>query len=637
MKPTLRTGWAVLLLVALTALVYFPATRGGFIWDDESYVIGNANLRSAEGLGRIWFEPRTSPQYYPLVFTSLWLNFQAHGLDPTGYHVVNIALHLLAALLAWRVLVALGLPGAWLAAALFALHPVHVESVAWITERKNVLSGFFYLASALAYLRFAGHTAGRPRQPAVYVLALVLFAAALLSKSVTASLPAALLVAVWWKQGRVRWADVAPLLPFLALGAAAGLHTAWLERAHVGAEGAEWHLSLLDRTLIASRALVFYAGKLVWPHPLIFMYPRWEVGSGIGWYAFPLLVAGVFALLWRQRASWGRGPLAAALFFAGTLLPALGFLNVYPMRYTFVADHYQYLASLGLLAVAGCGLSRLGGATGAGVAAALLLAAGSLTWNRAQVFRSAEALWTDTVQRNPSSWMAHNNLGLLRAGQGRWADAVRSYRRALDLRPASPETLTNLGMALLAQGQPREAIAQHQAAVALDPAYADGWNNLGIVQAEQGDPAAGVASLRKALSLQPRFPDAWMNLGHAYMAGGRVADAMTAYRQALAQRPGWPEAANNLAWLLVVAPDPALRQPAKAVELAEWACAATQQRDANALDTLAAAYAAVGRFPQAVKTAEKAASVARAAGQTAHADRITKRLDDYRAGRPVTP
>ena len=254
--------WPGALLFLLVCLAYLPALRDGFIWDDDSYVTGNPTLRNLHGLYRIWFELGAVPQYYPLVHTTFWLEYHLWGLHPPGYHLINILLHAAAAVLLWQVLRGLQLPGAWLAAALFALHPIEVESVSWITERKNVLSAVFYFAAVLAYLRFAAWAVpegANRRRWRWYFLALLLFLAALLSKTVTCSLPAALLLVCWWKQGRVRWADVYPLLPFFVVGMGLGLLTAGMEKYHVGAQGADWSLSFADRCLIAGRALWFCA------------------------------------------------------------------------------------------------------------------------------------------------------------------------------------------------------------------------------------------------------------------------------------------------------------------------------------------------------------------------------------------
>ena len=346
-------GAAVLIAAVLAA--YGPALRGGFVWDDPRYVTENPVLTEPSGLYRIWFDVGATVQYYPLVFTSFWIESRLWGLQPLGYHLVNVLLHAANAVLVWRVLRRLSVPGAWLAAGIFALHPVHVESVAWITERKNVLSGLFYLTALLAYLRFAppdGEGSARGRPWRFYALAVGLFACALLSKTVTCSLPAAIALLLWWRRGRIGRSDALALLPLFAVGAALALTTIWLEKHNVGAQGQAWELSVVQRCLIAGRALWFYAGKLVWPLPLIFTYPKWQIDAGQWWqYLFP---AGAVALplgLWVLRRRIGKGPLVAALCFAGTLLPALGFVDVYPMRYSYVADHFQYLASIAPIAL----------------------------------------------------------------------------------------------------------------------------------------------------------------------------------------------------------------------------------------------------------------------------------------------
>ena len=290
-----------------------------------------------------------------MVHSVFWVEHKLWGDATLGYHLVNILLHAFSALLLLKILRQLEISGAWLAAAIFALHPVQVESVAWISELKNTLSGVFYLGSALIYLNF-----DQTRRLKFYVAALVLFGLGLLSKTVIATLPAALLVVFWWQRGKLSWKqDVRPLLPFFLAGVVMGLFTAWVERKFIGAEGKVFDLTLLERMLIAGRVVWFYLGKLFWPAGLVFIYPRWEVSGTVWWqYLFPaatlLLLAGLWA--WRRR---NRGPLAALLFFVGTLFPALGFLNVYPFRYSFVADHYQYLAGLGVITVVSAGAAQL--------------------------------------------------------------------------------------------------------------------------------------------------------------------------------------------------------------------------------------------------------------------------------------
>jgi tetratricopeptide (TPR) repeat protein len=583
-----RAALFALALVAATVCAYLPALRGGFVWDDDAYVTENEPLRSTAGLARIWLDRRAEPQYYPLVHTSYWLEYRLWGLDPHGYHATNVLLHALGALLFWRVLLLLEVPGAWLGALLFALHPVQVESVAWVTERKNVLATVFYLAAALAYWRFRPPADDAP--PAVprrgaYLLSLALFAAALLSKSITCSLPAALLVVVWWKRGRIAWRDVRPLLPMFALGLAAGMHTAYLEKEHVGAAGPEWNLSPVDRVLIAGRALWFYAAKLVWPHPLVFFYPRWTVDAGAWWqWAFPLGALVVAVVLWALRARIGRGPLAALLLFAGTLVPALGFFDVYPMRYSFVADHFQYLATLAPLALVAAGAVRLGAWVGAdrrfagaaGLAAVALL--GVLTWRQAHAYADARTLWVDTVTKNPGSAAAQYNLALLLDEAGDTEGAIRHYRASLAAKPDDADTHANLAAALREAGQPDEAIREYEEALRLDPGHVTARYGLAIVLRGEGRYDEAIRQLKTLLA---QHPDQWLvrlQLGHTYATEGAFAPARDELLAVVAAEPDSALAHHTLGLVLLELGDRdgAIRHLREAVRLAPGDAAARE-------------------------------------------------------------
>lgn len=577
MEQRIKTCGAALLLVAVVLLAYGPAYRAGFIWDDDDYVSRNSTLHEPGGLKRIWMEPGATPQYYPATFTSFWLEYRVWGLAPAGYHAVNILLHALNAALLWRLLLVLGIPGAWCIALIFGLHPVHVESVAWITERKNTLSGFFYLLAALSYLRF------RPPVSALvaagwrpYGAALVFFALALLSKTTACSLPAALLLIAWWKRGRLVWRDVAPTLPFFALGAGLAAMTVYMEATHVRASGAEWELGALARLLIAMRGLWFYACKLAWPADLVFIYPRLvpDPSRVLDWIPMlAILVLGV--VLWIRRRQMGRGIFAALFFYVGTLFPALGFINIYPMRYSFVADHYVYLASIGLLALAGAGLARL--ARPAATLSRLMIPAvvvllallGLATWRQSLMYRDLETLWTTTIARNPSAWMAHNNLGLLRHQAGRLDEAERLYRDAYALNPAAPEVLTNLGNIEAEQKAWQAAEAWHRQALALRQDFAPGWYNLGNVMMEQGRLREAGDAYRRALAINPRYPEALANLAKTQAQQDRFADALDLYRRSLALDPMDAATWGNLAFvhLRMGQPSEAVRAAARALDL----------------------------------------------------------------------
>jgi tetratricopeptide (TPR) repeat protein len=598
------------LIVLLTLLAYIPAMRGGYIWDDNAHVTDNATLRSSNGLAKIWFDPKILPQYYPLVHTTFWLEYHLWQLHPFGYHLVNVLLHAFNAILLLLVLRFLRVPGAWLAAAFFALHPVQVESVAWITERKNVLSGFFYLSSALAYLRFAtvtGDPANAPVSSSIhsltsdksnrswgfYAFSLFLFLCALLSKTVTCSLPAAILLVLWWKRDRFCWRDILTLIPYFVVGALFGLTTVWLEKYHVGAQGEEWALSLVDRCLVAGRALWFYAGKILWPHPLTFIYPRWHIDAGMWWqYLFPAAAVVVIFILWSLRRRISKGPFVAVAFFSGTLVPALGFFDVYPMRFSFVADHFQYLASIGLLALAAASMKILFGrlgprqsSVGIVVCTAVLLVLGVLVWQQGNIYRDAETLYRDTISKNPDAWMAHYNLAILLVNRGKPEEVMAHLLETLRLQPEDADTHYNLGVALEKQGRLKEAMAHFSEAVRLRPDYADAHysmavilaglsrykeatshyyqalrfnpnnkeahNNLGVALFSLGQLDKAIGYYLSAIKLDPNFSKAHNNLGNALVQKGKLDEAIIQYHRALEIKTNYPEAHNNLGVALV--------------------------------------------------------------------------------------
>ncbi len=505
-------------LVALTVLAYLPALRGGFIWDDDLHVTQNQLLRTWQGLVDIWLTPGAILQYYPLTHTSWWVQYHLWGLAPLGYHLVNVLLHGVSAAVLWRVLRRLAVPGAWMAAAVFALHPVQVESVAWVTELKNVQSGFFYLLALLGYLRWGladdAEPAGGRR---IYALSFLSFACAVLSKSVTCTLPAAVALILWWKRGRLAPGQVVALVPLAAVSVAAGVLTAWWERHYVGAAGEDWALSLPERCLVAGRALWFYAAKLVWPFELAFTYPRWTLDPYAWWpWLFPLGAVTVLLALAALRRRLGPAPLVAALYYVVTLGPALGFVDVYPMRYSFVADHFQYLASIGLItllvAAGTVTTERILPTARLPLGGVLLASLGVLVWHQASVYETPERLWRATLAKTPSAWMAHNNLGLLLQGEGRLEEAAEHYHEAVRIRPAYPEALYNLGNVLATEGRLAEAEAQYERALALDDGFAAAHNNLGNVLVMEGKVEEGKRHYRQALEINPGYADARRNL-----------------------------------------------------------------------------------------------------------------------------
>lgn len=496
MNAPQRHWFWVALLFALVFVAFFPALRGQFIWDDDHYVTENLALRSFSGLSDIWlgivfngphgYRAAVAPQYYPVTFTSFWLESRLFGwTNPLPLHVTNALLHACSAWMLWTILRKLEVPGAWVIAAVWAVHPVQVESVAWVTERKNVLSGFFYFASLLLYLRYCGlipRDQERPTAPArVYLFAALLFIAALLSKSVTGSLPAVVLLLIWWKRGRITRRDVLPLLPFFALAIAMGAVTSYMERNVVGAAGNEFAFTLPQRLIIAGRAIWFYAGKLLWPRPLMFIYPRWDVTSAQAQWQIVLLPLAllVAVVLFVLRSRIGRAPTVAWLFFIGTLFPALGFVNVYPMRYSFVADHFQYLASLGLIALIVGAVEHLAKSAKwfCAASALVLVALVWLSFQQSRIYASPRKLWGHVLAHNPSAWMAHNNLGILLLTSDS-PTAAAHFRGAIALKPDHAEAMMNLGRIDEEAGRLDDAVAWYRRAIDARPKLAEAHYNL---------------------------------------------------------------------------------------------------------------------------------------------------------------
>lgn len=652
--PPPAFGWGVVGVVGLVLAAYWPVLQAGFIWDDNGHVTAPA-LRTWAGLGRIWFQPGATQQYYPVLHTAFWIEHRLWGDAALGYHLLNLAWHALAAILVARVVLGLASepgPGgapvvpprracalAWLTAALFAVHPLEVETVAWISEQKNTLSAVFYLLALLAYRRFEA-----TRRGGAYAGATLLFLLAVLSKTVAATLPAALLVLRWWQGGTLAGRrDVRPLLPWFAIAAAAGATTAWVEHASIGAQGANFQLGLPERLLLAGRAPWFYLGRLLWPHPLIFIYPRWVLDprDAAQWLGPAATLLGLAGLVLAARRR--RGPLAAALLFGGTLFPALGFINVYPFVFSFVADHFQYLAGVPLLALAAAGGVAWAAGSAfrravAGTAAALVIGGlAVLTWRQAALYQDSIKLYTATLARNPDCWLAHDNLGVLRAHQGRPAEAAAHYENAIRLKPDYPEAYNNLGNlqaaarrwreagdsyaaavrlrptfgvalvnwgnALAAGGQAAEAEARYRAALVVQPDLAAAHYRLGSALANRGDLAGAVAEFTVARRLDPDDAPTEANLGFALASLGRFAEARPHLKRALRLNPRYAEAHAYLgfAWA-------AQGQPAEAVR-AYRAALALNPRDREVHYQLAQALRALGRTGEAAD--EMAAAQAR--------------------------
>lgn len=734
--------WASLLIV-LVFISYARVFHADFIWDDESHLTRNPCIVGPLGLKEIWTSARAV--YYPLVLTTFWIVHKFVGLSPWPYHLLNVLFHAGSAVLLWRILRQLNVRGAWLGAGLWALHPVMVQSVAWVTELKNTQSGFFYLLSIFCFLKWEENPQKhsgisrikgteevlinhRPSPRYLrFGLSLLFFVLATLSKPSVVMLPVVLALCVWWRTGRIGWRYIVALAPFVLISALASVWTILEQKFHAGAIGADWTQTWPDRLIIAGRAIWFYVAKLAWPHPLIFIYPRWEINSSQLTAYLPLVaaLAGLLAL-WLIRANWSRAAFFAVAYYVVSLFPVLGFFSVYFFRYSFVSDHFQYLASMGPLALAGAGIvtgcnylaalrhlsvsptTSRRSATPAtlllAVCGVLLLALAFFTWRQTGVYKNLVTLYTATLTKNPGCWMAHYNLGIALNGQGDTDGAIAHYRQAVELRPSYAEAHYNLGRLLAQKGQLDEAMVHYEKALEIDPSDAETHNNLGATLFAYGRVDEAIVHYRKALAIQPDYADASCNLasallsngdlngaidyysacltilpnqaesqynlasalfrtgrmdeaithyqkvielrpenadaranlGSAFLAKGRVRDAIAQYRDALRIAPENVAAQSNLAWLLATAADPSLRNGSEAVMLAERAESEGSRSENRAivLRILAAAYAEVGRFVEARKTAEQALQAAEIQGNVALSDALRDEISLYELGLP---
>jgi tetratricopeptide (TPR) repeat protein len=770
----MKNGWRLPivgagLILLLTVLAYLPVMRGGFIWDDDALITDNRMVKANDGLRRIWLTAEAPD--WRLTSSAWWLEWRLWGNHPTGYHAANVLLHGINAVLVWAILWRLKVPGAWLAGCVFALHPVNVGTVAWISEQKNTLSMLFYTIAILLYLQFDEEGGWR-----WYGLSLAAFLLALLSKTAVVMLPVVLLGCVWWLRGRVRRKDLLRSLPFFVLSLVMGLVTVWYQYSETVGRHAIRTEGFFTRLAVAGLTPWFYLCKTLLPIDLMVIYPKWDVGASL-WSSFApgIILVGCLTLFWWRRKSWGRPLFFGLGYFVVTLFPVSGFFHQTFHMHSFVADHWLYHSIAGVIALAVAGgveicrrMGDRGRYWGTTAAVAVLTAIGVATWGRACVYAADETLWRDTLAKNPKAWVAQLNLGnaVQRAGRiqdamghyeqalqikpdyaeahldlgaalirlGRPEDAIRHYEQALEIDPDAGETHRNLGVgleqvgrvteaiscyeealrinpdsaeahndlgnaflrlgklpeaieqyqqalkftpdsaathnnlgdALFRQGRVEQAISCYTEALRITPGSAVAHNNLGAALIRQGKREDAIAHYEQALQLKPDYAEAHYNLATALLAmgnsreaakhlewvlqinpgsveahyrlaeileqTGRLREATEHYELALRFRPDYPGALNNLAWLLATREPAESTDPGRAVALAERACKLSDHPVATYLDTLAAAYAAAGRFDDAIAAAEKATELARAEGQSGVAEKIEGRLQLYRNG-----
>jgi protein O-mannosyl-transferase len=608
-RPLWRQAWLLtLLLIALVFAAYARVFNAGFIWDDESHLTQNPCIVGPLGLKEVWTTARAV--YYPLVLTTFWALHKVVGLTPWPYHLLNVLLHAGSAVLLWRVLRQLNVRGAWLGAALWALHPVMVQSVAWVTELKNTQSGLFYLASILCFLKWDDVTKWLSPSPSPslskirsiedeekdgrhvrnqrppyrwFVLSLIFFVLATLSKPSVVMLPVVLALCVRWRTKQIRWRTIAALVPFAVVSMLASIWTIFEQRFHAGATGIEWAQSWPERLIIAGRAIWFYLAKLVWPHPLIFIYPRWKIDSSELTAYLPLLAALIGLLvLWLVRAKWSHAVFFATAYYVVSLFPVLGFFNVFFFRYSFVSDHFQYLASMGPLALAGAAITtgctrlavtasmRRGAPTSSlsidvatlqhsnlattplvGFCGVLLLSLVFLTSRQSAIYHDLVTLYTSTLTKNPGCWMAHYNLGIALKDRGKTDEAIAHYRQAIELRPTYAEAHYNLGRLLAQRGDLDDAVTHYEKALEINPADAEAQNNLGVTLFGSGRLDEAIAHYQNALKIRPDYAEASCNLASALVSKGDLDGAIGHFSACLALSPNQAEAQYDFASALL--------------------------------------------------------------------------------------
>jgi len=542
----------VLVIVLVTSAAYVPAMRGDFTWDDDGFLTNNPLIKASDGLHRFWWSTEP-PDYFPLTSTMLWFEWRLWEMNALGYHVVNVVLHIISSILICLVLKRLKIPGAWLAALIFAIHPVNVEAVAWITQRKSTLPMVFYLSSILLYLKFESS-----ERRWMYDLSLGSYLLALVSKTSVIMQPFALLGCAWWQRGRISRKDILRSIPFFAVSGILGLVTIWFQYNRSIGDHVVRTDSFFSRLAGAGWAVWFYLYKAIAPLKLIFVYPRWEIDdSSVISYLPGLLLVGLLVLFLWYRRSWGRPFLFALGYYTVMLFPVLGFFNIYYMRYSLVADHYQYQSITGVIALlVGLGtyayygwqkkIQRL--AIGAVVVVVGLLA--SQTWSMGHIYKNMRTIFLDTVAKNPTCWMAYYNLGHDMQRKERFEEAISYYLESLRVKSDNPDPHNNMGNVLLSQGRHQEAIARFAEALRIKPDHAEAYYNMGNALADLGRLNEAVDHYNESLRIEPRNAMGHNNMANALVRQGRVNQAIPHYLEALRIKPEFAKAHYNLGVVL---------------------------------------------------------------------------------------
>ena len=556
-----RGKWLTILgiagLLLLTLAVYYPLRWGVFLWDDAAWVTNNPLIHHWRGFEIFWLSTKAmgEVQYYPMTLSVLSIEYHLWGLQTLPYHLVNVLFQAANAVLLWLILRRLELRSAWLVAALFAIHPIQVETVGWVAEIKNLLSGFFYFLALLSFLKFIGvgpkaaalsssaNTEKLYQNHQLYVISTILFLLGLLSKTAVCTLPVAILVILWWKD---RWRDkeiVLRLIPWFIIAFIIGMVTVHVEHTSVGTHGADWRFTIGQRILIAGHAFWFYIIKLLWPHPLLMIYPRWHLGNSVG-YIWAIAAVALFAFLWSMRDRMGRGPMAAMLFYLITIGPVLGFITFYTQLYSFVADHYQYLACIGPMVLAGELIYWLADKAGQwkhavalAAATVLLVVLGWISFNQSKLYDLDYTLWHYVYEHNRNSFIVKGLYGATLLERQEYGPAMAQLVAANAMHRHSLPVVFNLAAGYMVTGHFHRALHYYAWYLLHDPGAVDAWTNSAncLVALRAYEPAA--RDLAVALKLKPNFAAGWMELAHVSYLAGHLKYAEKFYRHAIRLDP----------------------------------------------------------------------------------------------------
>jgi len=542
---------SAVLILLVAVLTYLPVYHADFIWDDDDFLTDNPLIHAPDGLHRFWCTTQ-APDYFPLVSSQLWFEWRFFGPHAAGFHIVNVLLHAISAILLWQVLLALKIPGAFWAGLIFAVHPVNVESVAWITERKNTLPMVFYLLTILLFLQFH-----KTRQTHWYLLALAAFVLALLGKTAVVMIPFVLLICLIWLNRKINRNDFLQVVPFFILSFLFGLITLWFQYNRAIGKAIVRDDNFLSRLALAAKAVWFYLEKALIPINLNFVYPRWSADTSSIWTYLPLaLLLATFLLLWILRTRGCRPVLLALTYFVLSLLPVLGFLNIYFMKYSLVADHWQYFAIPGIITlIVGMIFASLGKVKPIfphAVSVLVVLILSALSYKQSAIYQNQQTLWTATLAKNPDCWLGHDQLGIALAKQNNIDEAMSHFRESLRINPKDDWGYYNLGLAHAIKENHTQAVEAFSNAIKIAPHRPIFHYHLGLSLLALNQNQQAVAAFNQALKITPNDIAVRVSLGNAYVALKKIDLAAEQYQKVLDLRPDQPEAVNNLQYVSTV-------------------------------------------------------------------------------------